>query len=255
MPDARAFPAITAHRGGGGEAAENALSTFRRATGLAVESVEFDVHLAADGVPVVIHDVTVDRTCNGHGAVTSLASDHLARLRLNGGLDEGVPTLDDVLGVLATSRLNPVLEIKAPSPDSPYEGLERLCLEALERHGLLERTTIISFCWPALRMIRSLSPEIAIGGAAGWPLGAPRGAIQAECARLAEIGGNSIIINRDHYDPDGIALARGLGLKIGRAPIVTREQMEFWFSQDIDMLSSDFPSLAAEVRASLQALG
>lgn len=252
MPDTRAFPIITAHRGGAGEAAENALSTFRRATGLAVEQVEFDVHLSADGVPVVIHDVTVDRTTDGHGAVASLKSDHLANLRIKGGLNEGIPSLDEVLGVLVKSSLSPVLEIKAPTPDSPYEGLERLCLEALARHGLLERTTVISFCWPALRTIRSLSPHIAIGGAAGWPAGTPRGAIQAECARLKDIGGSSIIVHRDHYDPAGIALARDHGLKIGRAPIETRGQMEFWLAQDIDILSSDFPSLAAEVRESLR---
>ncbi len=60
---------IYAHRGASAEFPENTLAAFRRALELAVEAIELDVHLSADGVPVVIHDQTVDRTTDGSGAV------------------------------------------------------------------------------------------------------------------------------------------------------------------------------------------
>ncbi|MGB4916244.1 MAG: glycerophosphodiester phosphodiesterase family protein, partial [Propionicimonas sp.] len=69
---------IWAHRGARRQAPENTLPAFRRAVELGAEGVEFDVQLSADGIPVVIHDETLDRTTDGHGRVV----DHtLAQLR------------------------------------------------------------------------------------------------------------------------------------------------------------------------------
>lgn len=71
---------LIAHRGFSSGAPENTFAAFD----LAVESgflhFEFDVQLTADGVPVVIHDDTVDRTTNGTGAVASLTLAHLQAL-------------------------------------------------------------------------------------------------------------------------------------------------------------------------------
>lgn len=72
MPTARPYwpyPRIIAHRGGGLLAPENTLAALRYARNLGFAAVEFDVKLTTDGVPVLFHDETLERTTDGHGLV------------------------------------------------------------------------------------------------------------------------------------------------------------------------------------------
>jgi glycerophosphoryl diester phosphodiesterase len=75
--DPDAHPVI-AHRGASGYAPENTLPSFERAAELGADALEMDVHVTADGVPVVIHDATLERTTDMAGLVAALP---LARLR------------------------------------------------------------------------------------------------------------------------------------------------------------------------------
>src|SRR5215212_4556790 len=60
-----ARPLVMAHRGGAGLWPENTLLAFERARDLGVDVIETDVQSTADGVLVVMHDATVDRTTDG----------------------------------------------------------------------------------------------------------------------------------------------------------------------------------------------
>ena len=73
-------PWVIAHRGGAGLRPENTLIAFEHASHLGVDVLEFDIHRSRDGALVVIHDTTVDRTTDGHGAVAELTIDELKRL-------------------------------------------------------------------------------------------------------------------------------------------------------------------------------
>lgn len=57
----------TAHRGFSGKYPENTLIAFSKAVELGVDIVEFDVRMTKDGIPVILHDKTLDRTTNGSG--------------------------------------------------------------------------------------------------------------------------------------------------------------------------------------------
>ena len=57
------------HRGACGHAPENTIISIRKALEIGVDGVEFDIQMSADGVPVVIHDDTLERTTNGKGRV------------------------------------------------------------------------------------------------------------------------------------------------------------------------------------------
>lgn len=102
-----------AHRGlHGPGVAENSHSSFEAAVA-AGYGVELDVHLSVDGVPVVIHDETLERLAGISGRVSALTADELAEVHLL-GVNEGIPTLAEVLDVvrdtptmieLKTSRL------------------------------------------------------------------------------------------------------------------------------------------------------
>jgi len=74
------YPRIIAHRGGGLLAPENTLAALRHARNLGFEGVEFDVKLAADGVPVLLHDDTLDRTTDGSGPLADIRFDVVTQL-------------------------------------------------------------------------------------------------------------------------------------------------------------------------------
>src|SRR5207344_689588 len=100
-------PQVFAHRGGAALRPENTLLAFDHGLSLGADGLEFDVHLSRDGVVVVHHDQTLDRTTDGAGAVAALTAAELGRLDAAyhfgapaftyRGTAGGVPTLRDVL--------------------------------------------------------------------------------------------------------------------------------------------------------------
>ena len=156
---------VIGHRGNAAYAPENTMESFRQALAGGAECVELDVRLSADGVPVVMHDATLDRTTDFGGAVASLSADRIqaanaaARFTLDGGRtfpyrDKGlrVPRLEDVLTELADVPL--LLEIKTAQASPETRRL-------IERHGAESRCVIESFDARALEPFRG--SRIAIG--------------------------------------------------------------------------------------------
>lgn len=94
-----------AHRGVWSNAPENSISAIEAAVPLGVEMVELDTQSTADGLLVLMHDDTLDRTTTGTGPVETIAYDNLRRLRLRHGAggaaaavtDETVPLLNVAL--------------------------------------------------------------------------------------------------------------------------------------------------------------
>ena len=82
------------------------MAAFSLAVECGVDGIELDIHLTSDGVPVVIHDDTLERTTDGTGLVADVSSSHVALLDAGAWFDPGfagesVPALDDVLKVFA----------------------------------------------------------------------------------------------------------------------------------------------------------
>lgn len=103
--DAKSGIMVAAHRGCWRETAENAISAIRACTNMGVDMIEIDVRRSSDGVLILMHDETVDRTTNGTGLVSDLSLKQLRDLRLKahaGGDDsavtgEHIPTLEEAL--------------------------------------------------------------------------------------------------------------------------------------------------------------
>ncbi|MFD0412377.1 glycerophosphodiester phosphodiesterase family protein [Streptomyces sp. NPDC127108] len=102
-----------AHRGQWRKAPENSLAALRAAFADGAEIVEADVRLSKDGVPVLMHDATVDRTTDGVGRVADLSYAQLRGLRLRAGLGgreaaltgHRIPTLAEAMRAARTSGL------------------------------------------------------------------------------------------------------------------------------------------------------
>lgn len=163
---------IVAHRGASADYPENTMLAFERGLSLGADALEFDVRLSSDGVPVVIHDPTVDRTTNGEGAVKDLTLAEL--VRLDAGAGQSISSVEDVLEAFAEVPL--IIEVKEESAALPLAGV-------LNRHGASNRVLVGSFqhaalsCFDGLGMARSASRrETAIfwlGSRIGLTSGAP----------------------------------------------------------------------------------
>ncbi len=150
--------AICAHRGGALLWPENSLSAFRAALQLPIEEVECDVHLSADGVAMVHHDATLDRTTEGSGPVGHRTAAELGATPLR-GLDEGLPTLAALLELVAASGKLLRLEVKADHQDHHVPALLDAVWEDLAR--IPARVRLMSFlpatlaqaAWPEMDLL------------------------------------------------------------------------------------------------------
>ncbi|HEY4391764.1 MAG TPA: glycerophosphodiester phosphodiesterase family protein [Paenibacillus sp.] len=147
-----------AHRGYPLKHPENTLRSFRAALELGFDHLELDVQLTSDGVPVVIHDATLDRTTNGQGLVRSHTLQELKQL--DAGEGEQIPTLEEAL-LLLKDQLIVDIELKQTGDAMP--GLESATLEVINRLGMKEQVILSSFDHYSIERVRELDSEIALG--------------------------------------------------------------------------------------------
>lgn len=122
------------------------MAAFANGLALGADGVELDVHLASDGVVVVHHDATLDRTTSGTGPLSALAARELARL--------DVPTLADVLAAFRDTRV--IVEMKLNAP-----VLAAAVVDVIRRADAVERVCVGSFGQRVLNAARSLEPALA----------------------------------------------------------------------------------------------
>ncbi|MEX0683939.1 MAG: glycerophosphodiester phosphodiesterase family protein [Dehalococcoidia bacterium] len=142
-------PLVISHAACGGHAPENTLQGIRKAIELGSEAIEIDVQASSDGVPILMHDLTVDRSTNGTGEVAKL---NLAELRALDAGGEPVPTLADVLD-LTKGKVLLVMEIKQP-------GIEEHIARVVGEAGALDDVMAWSFFPKALDGMRAAEPRI-----------------------------------------------------------------------------------------------
>lgn len=155
---------ICAHRGASAVAPENTLAAFRMADELGADSFELDVTLTSDGVPVLMHDNSVDRTTNGKGAVGSLTYAEIRKLdagswkgeRFKG---EPVPTLDDALRTRGRLYVN--IELKYAG-DKTQEHAEK-AVRVIEKYKAEKAVIISSFSADLLAAVKRVNPAIRTG--------------------------------------------------------------------------------------------
>jgi glycerophosphoryl diester phosphodiesterase len=131
------FPRAFAHRGwhlGDLAGMENSLAAFRRAAAEGYCYLETDIRATRDGVVVVLHDATLDRTTDGSGLISDLPAAALTEVRVNGR--EPIPLLEQVLTELPTTRMT--IELKA-------HGVVEPVLAVLERTDSWHRVCLGSY--------------------------------------------------------------------------------------------------------------
>jgi glycerophosphoryl diester phosphodiesterase len=235
---------IWAHRGARREAPENTLPAFEFALGLGVDGMEFDVQLTSDGVPVVIHDETVDRTTDGKGAVVGFAFEQLRELDASAGFegfaDVRIPTLDEVLDLLVPSGM--VLNIELKNSVQDYPGLEEKVLDAIEARGIAGQVVLSSFNHYSLKRLQRLGAPSPLGMLYTDPLYRPwRYAAKLGVAALHPPA-------RYMYGKRYVRKAHAAGLAVRPWVVNGRRNLARMLNAGVDAVFTDTPQLALELR-------
>lgn len=199
-----------AHRGFSGKAPENTLAAIRMAIALPfVRWMEIDVQLTRDGVPVVIHDFSLDRTTNGHGKVKNMDYEHVRRLDAGSWKGrafrgERVPSLEEVLQ-LASGRLRLNIELKTSG--EMYPGLEKAVIDLVNTHGMRDEVVLTSFDAGALKRIKELDPRFRTGLIYDARSGDP-------ARKLTELDCSFLSISFDRLNPGLAKLLAERGVRV-----------------------------------------
>lgn len=162
------YPRVLAHRGGGSLAPENTLAAIDTGAARGMKMIEFDAKLSADDTVFLLHDDTVDRTSNGHGAAARKAYAELMALDAGSWFDvrfagERMPTLAQVHQRCAAYGLAVNVEIK-PCPGRELVTGERVAQEAARLwQGSSVPPLLSSFSFDALASARDAQPELPRG--------------------------------------------------------------------------------------------
>jgi glycerophosphoryl diester phosphodiesterase len=164
-------PLIIAHRGASFHAPENTLAAFQMAVKTGADGVELDVRLARDGIPVVIHDATLERTALSNGKVSEFTSSELSKIgvgewfsvkypqRARREFDtEKLPTLTDVYRLLADFDGLIYVELKCDEKDR-IQLASAVC-DVIRDSPLLTRTIVKSFDLPVIREFGAKLPAV-----------------------------------------------------------------------------------------------
>lgn len=151
-------PLIFAHRGASLRAPENTLAAFVLAKAEGADAIELDVKLSADGIPVVMHDPTVDRTTDGSGAVATLSLPALKEL--DAGERQRIPTLEDVFEEMDKKFL---INIELTNYTTPNDSLVDEVAALIKKHQRSETTLFSSFLPKNLKRAAALLPQTPRG--------------------------------------------------------------------------------------------
>jgi glycerophosphoryl diester phosphodiesterase len=242
------WPRVIAHRGAGRFAPENTLAAIREGHARGFRAVEFDVMLSADGVAVLIHDETLERTTNGRGEVAN--TDHATLRRLDAGswLDprfrgEPIPDFSEAAALCASLGLWANIEIK-PAPGHEEATGREAARTATKVWSTTERRhqpLLTSFSEAALVAAREVAPHL------------PRGLLVDTVPddwerRLKSLDCVSLNCNQDrlevHTARAVVAAGYGLAAWTVNDPAIARRLFDWGvhalFTDRLDLLGPDF---------------
>lgn len=155
---------IIAHRGFSATAPENTLAAVDAAIRAGADAVEFDVHVARNGTPVLFHDDTLDRTTDGRGPLKERSLAELRALDAGSWFDraftgERIPSLSEALERLSDGSVRIYPEVKGYRTASDLAHM----VDVAKALGVEDRTVFISLDWEALELMRAYETDMRIG--------------------------------------------------------------------------------------------
>ncbi|WP_144822192.1 glycerophosphodiester phosphodiesterase [Marinobacter piscensis] len=229
---------VYGHRGAKGEAPENTLPGFRFAYGQGVRHFELDLVLSKDGVPVLLHDLTVDRTTESKGNVSQYTAAELAAMDTRPKtrawpVKAGIPSLEAFLDEFEDLE-HVQLEVKKDS----RARLNILCnrlTEIIQRRNLYQTTAVTSSDTWLLREISRRNTRIRTGLVAERRFPKPLGlAVRSGCDYLC--------INWKLCSPALVESARRKGIHVSCWTVNGIQDMLKLETMGVDSVITDYPT-------------
>lgn len=185
-------------------APENTLPSFTSAVGKKADFVEFDGRLSSDGVLVIMHDDTVDRTTSGTGSVASLTLAQLEALDAGSWFSTNftgtrIPTLAQTLQTILPQS-TPLIH--------QYTGSPAQYVAALADLGFTTNVVVQSFDWNFLSSLHALEPRIRLGALGQTAL------TPAQLTNLISAGASIVAWEQSYITSNEVAFVHGAGLSL-----------------------------------------
>ncbi len=229
-------PLIMGHRGAMGHAPENTLASFKLAHEMGVDAVELDVHLSADGVLVVHHDETLERTTSGNGEISAMTLEQLRQLDAGAKFSkdyagERIPTLEEVLTWAKGVELPVVIEFKR-NPN--VRAIVEAAIGLVERMQAGADVAFISFDHFVPAGLKQARPQWTTGV---LYVGRPVDPV----ALAASAGADGLLPNFYFVEQEDVARAHAAQKWVGCWAPNSERELGYAISQGVDMIGTNFP--------------
>lgn len=243
-----------AHRGASGYAPENTLPAFQLAIDMKADSIELDIQLTRDHVPVVIHDESVNRTTNGKGYVRNMTLEQIKQLDAGSWFNKAypmfardtyagisIPTLDEVFDTFG-KNISYILEIKEPASNI---NIESVLNDYIKKYNVENVVAIHSFSGTSLRKFHAINPDIPLYQLVWNDYSAAR----VSAAYLEDVKTYAVGISPNFQGTTAayVAQVKNAGLKVMPYTVNYQVNMDKAYLWGVDGVYTNFPDRFLEV--------
>ena len=231
------WPRLFAHRGGGSLAPENTLAAIRLGQSLGYSAHEIDVKLSLDGVLLLLHDATLERTTNGKGRAADLPWSELAKLDAGSWhsprfAGERIPSFEEAAALFRSKDTKVHIEIK-PTPGFDMQTGRAVALATRELfRGAPVAPVFSSFSFEALLAAREAAPEIG----RAWLIDQ---FTEADWDRLARLEAVSLHTNHRKIDLALVPRLHDKGYRVNLYTVNEIDRAEMLLEAGVDGLFTD----------------
>jgi len=244
---------VIAHRGGAGLMPENTLASFKNGIALKSDFIEMDAHLSKDGVPVIIHDPTLERTTDGFGQISNftlaqLQTYNAAAKSLSISSKEQIPTFAQVLDLAKPANVKVEVEIKVP-PQGRYQGIEQKMIDEIVAHDMTDRVQISSFNMDVIKEVKTLNPKIktvalmSVEFFRTYDLNTPKTIVD----HVTSLGAEIIAVNKDYLNAKLVQEARARKVTVEVWTVDNESDIKKFVAMGVDGIISNRPDKLKEV--------
>ncbi len=236
-------PRPVAHRAASHQAPENTRAAISNALALGIDGIELDVRLSRDGVPVLLHDATLDRTTSAAGPAVDLSVAELTNLDAGSWhhpryADESVPTLAEAFDLInGAARVN--IDVKTDAATPPV-------IDVIRRHGAHDDVVISGCAVPRASEVRRLDPEVQlllnhhpISSVAD--VGTPPAQVSSIAAAL-RLGAVGINLDHRHVTDEVRRAAHDADLQVWADTVDDKPSYHALVACGVDFITSNWPN-------------
>lgn len=154
------------HRGYSSVAPENTLPAYKLSKQMGFNYVETDVSFTSDGIAMLLHDATIDRTSNGSGTLSNMTYDEVRQYDFGSWKSSKyagtvIPTLNEFLTLCKNIMLYPYIELKNNGgyTEAQIQGI----VDAVKAHGMEGKVSYISFSSTYLGYVKAYDAKARLG--------------------------------------------------------------------------------------------